>query len=436
MHKNIFVLGLERFNLDRLKNIRNASQYRFHSLLDFEEIVKPRQYRYRQLLQKAEAQLESFSGHIDGIVSHWDFPAQTMLPLLCRRFGLPGPTLESVLKCGHKYWARVEQKKIIPEHIPDFCAVDPFAGNPLAQVSLDTPFWLKPIKSFGSHLGFRIDAEADFARAIEITRKRIRRIGDAYNEALEYADLPAEIEGIGGNHCIAEQIITGERQNGPEGYVYQGDVQVYGITDSLKDPGTNSFNRYSYPSVWPEHLQARSREISKRLVRHVGLDNTPFNTEFIWDEDSDRICLIELNPRISQSLSYMFEKVHGASNHQVAVALAQGRKPDYPMEEGRFRCAAKFMWRHYQDAIVKRVPDREQIEKVKQLFPGTEVSIEVREGMRLSDLMDQDSYSYEIAIMSIGAQNHEALLERYRRCREILQFEFADIHQPRQKDAG
>lgn len=89
MHKNIFVLGLEQFNRDRLNNIRNASQYRFHSLLDFEEIVKPQKYHYRQLLRKAEAQLETFAGHIDGIVSHWDFPAQTMLPILCRQFDLP-----------------------------------------------------------------------------------------------------------------------------------------------------------------------------------------------------------------------------------------------------------------------------------------------------------------------------------------------------------
>ena len=427
MQKNIFVLGLERFNRDRLASIQNAGGYRFHSLLDYREIVKPRAYPFHRLVEKACRQLRDFPGRIDGIISHWDFPGQTMLPLLCNRFDLPGPSLESVLKCGHKYWARVEQQKVLPEHIPRFCAVDPFAEDPLSQVSLDFPFWLKPIKSFGSYLGFRIDDEKTFFEAIRIIRKHIRRIGDGYNQALEHAVIPPEIEGIGGNHCIAEEIIRGARQNGPEGFAYDGEITIYGITDSVKEAGRESFNRFEYPSLWPDSKQAKTRELTQRLVSAVGLENSAFNAEFIWDEASDHLTLIELNPRISQSLSYMFEKVHGVSNHQVAVDLSQGKRPDYPPPGGEFACAAKFMWRYYRDAVVERVPTREQTRAVEEMFPGTEVDIAVHEGMQLSELRDQDSYSYEIALLHIGADSHKQLMERYRRCREILGFEFADI---------
>jgi hypothetical protein len=38
---------------------------------------------------------------------------------------------------------------------------------------------------------------------------------------------------IGGNHCIAEAIINGRRQNGPEGHIYKGKVHVNGTTDTV-----------------------------------------------------------------------------------------------------------------------------------------------------------------------------------------------------------
>jgi len=120
--KNIFVFGLEPYNLSKLQGIHNSDQYRFHSPLEYDEVVKPLDYPYEEMLQKAERQLRDFPGTIDAIISHWDFSADTMLPILCRKFDLKSPSLEKVLMCGHKYWSRLEQQKYIPEYIPDFCA--------------------------------------------------------------------------------------------------------------------------------------------------------------------------------------------------------------------------------------------------------------------------------------------------------------------------
>ena len=427
MRKNIFVIGLDPYNLRKLQGIRHSERYHFHALLEYEEVVKPLDYPYESMLKKAEQQLRQFPGTIDAIISYWDFPTDTMLPILCNQFDLPSPSLEAVLKCGHKYWARLEQQKLIPEHIPAFCAFDPFADDPLKQIALPFPFWIKPVKSFGSYLGFHIDSEQTFYRHLPTIRRNIPRIGNAFNLALKHAQLPPEVEGIGGNHCIAEAIITGNRQNGPEGYVYNGQVHINGITDSIRDECGMSFTSYEYPSVWPQYMQEMSNEVTERLLSHIGLCNSTFNLEFIWDESNDKLELIEVNPRISQSLSDMFEKVHGSSNHEVAVELALNEEPDYPRDEGRFHCAAKFMWRHYENALVTRAPSLEEINRVQQEFPGTEVYIEAKEGMKLSELRDQDSYSYEIAIILLGADDHRQLLQRYARCQEILTFEFAPI---------
>lgn len=425
LQKNIFVIGLDPYGLRKLQGIRHAERYDFHPLLEYKEVVRPPNYPFEALLQKAEDQLRHFPGSIDAIFSYWDFPADIMVPILCQKFGLSSPSLESILKCAHKYWARLEQQKIIPEHIPAFCVFNPFTDDPLIQINLEFPFWIKPIKSFDSYLGFYIDSEETFHQHLPTIRTKLPRIGDALNMALKHADLPPEIEIIGGNYCIAEEIIRGDQQNGPEGFVYHGEVHVNGITDTVRDMTGRSFASYEYPSVWPQHMQDKSIDVTKRLLSRIGLDNASFNLEFIWNESNDDLKLIEVNPRISQSLSDMFEKVHGTSNHEAAVELALGIEPDYPRAEGRFNCSAKFMWRHYENALVTRTPSRAEVEQVLREFPGTEVYIEAQDGIWLSDLRDQSSYSYEIAIILLGADNHRQLLERYARCQEILNFEFA-----------
>ncbi|TVR31771.1 MAG: hypothetical protein EA404_09580 [Spirochaetaceae bacterium] len=60
-------------------------------------------------------------------------------------------------------------------------------------------------------------------------------------------------------------------------------------------------------------------------------------------------------------------------------------------------------------------------------MPGTIVSLRVRPGQRLSELKDQDSYSYELAIIYIGGRDQTELLEKYQRCLEVLSFDIEHI---------
>jgi hypothetical protein len=80
------------------------------------------------------------------------------------------------------------------------------------------------------------------------------------------------------------------------------------------------------------------------------------------------------------------------------------------------------MLRRYCDGTVHAVPGAEDIDRVKQRFPGAEVLLHVEPGMRLSRLADQDSYSYEIAVIFMGADNRKKLLENYRLALDMLPF--------------
>ena len=424
--KNIFVFGADDFNLAEMQALESARDYRFHRLYDYEDIRHVEEPPVEALQKGALDRLNSFQGSVDAIVGYWDFPVSTMLPLLRKPFNLPSPTFEAVLKCEHKFWSRREQRRVIPEYIPDFGVVDPFSENPLQQVDLDFPFWIKPVKAVASHLAFRVRGRAEFNHAIEVIRRKIGRFARPFNYLLQFAHLPDDIAAVDGQHCIVESVISRGRQCTLEGYVYNRDVVVYGVVDSFREGShRSSFSRYQYPSSIPVRIQQEMIAQVVKFLGHIEFDQGPFNVEFFWDQRNDHIWLLEINTRISNSHCPLFRYVDGASHHQVMLDLALGKRPDFPARQGKYNCAAKFMWRHYEDARVKRAPTTEELDAIRRRFDGVEIRLRVHDGMRLSQLRDQDSYSYEMAVIYMAADNQKALLQKYRDLRQHMNIELA-----------
>lgn len=428
--KNIFVAGWEPFNLALLKSIPTAEPCAFHKLLGYHEAVMPAGGRvdFEALLALSEQRLAEFGGTVDGIIGYWDFPGSAIVPLLCKRHNLPGPPLSAVAACEHKYWARVEQQKSIPDYVPRFCAVDPFADDPLAQVDLAFPFWLKPIKAHSSYLGFKIENRSDFEACLPIIRANIGNFGEGFNAFLKHVDVPGEIATVDGCHCIAEEIISEGEQCTLEGYVYQDDVTVYGVVDSIRTGLHQScFSRYQYPSRLPAPVQARMIKAAGRFLRHIGYNGAPFNAEFYWNPQTDQVRLLEVNTRLSKSHSPLFKMVDGVTHQKVAIDLVLGHKPDFPHRQGKCRIAAKFMERVFDDGIVARIPDKADIERFHQAFPDAMMRILVNEGERLAHLLYQDSYSFEIAELFVGADSETELLEKHDAALKLLPFEFKPL---------
>ncbi|TVR31770.1 MAG: hypothetical protein EA404_09575 [Spirochaetaceae bacterium] len=76
----------------------------------------------------------------------------------------------------------------------------------------------------------------------------------------------------------------------------------------------------------------RYADVSRRAVSGIGLDNSPFSIEFFCDQTYDRVGLLEINPRISQAHTDLFEKVYGFSHRSIMLDVALGRKPEPPMK--------------------------------------------------------------------------------------------------------
>ena len=432
MTTNVFVPGLDDLLLRELETVR-SDDLRFHGLLDMDTLITAPAFDFEDLLARARAELEAFPGSIDAIIAHWDFPTSLLAPILCHDVGIPAPSIRSLVLCEHKYASRVMQAEAVPECVPGFALFDPADPDALDQIDLAFPFWVKPVKSHSSQLGFEVRDPDEFATAAHEMTGGVEQIADAFDTAMEHADLPPGIAGVSARMGLAEQLIDGV-QAAPEGSMANGAFHVHGLFDMPRTgEHESSFERLDYPSSLPASVQDRMGDVCERYLRHVGFDDGCFNVEFLHDEDADQLWLVEVNTRISQSHSALFAKVDGRSNHEIALDVALRRPPQLPDERGPFEVASKILVGREDDGVVTRVASDAEIDQLREAYPGTEVRIEVEVGDRLSDLPNQDPNRYVLAEVYVGADDREQLEAGHRRCLELLTFEFED---PREHHAG
>jgi hypothetical protein len=430
--KNIFVIGLDGFNLEELQSIREAQSCRFVGLLEYDEIVRPKsgKIEFEFLRSKAEKALASFPGSIDGIVAFWDFPSSAMAGVLRNAHGLAGPSNEAIAKCEHKYWSRLEQREVVPDLVPRFCAIDPFAGNPLEYVKVNYPFWIKPVKAHSSRLGFKIHTPDELRGHLPEIREKIGFFGRPFNEYLDHVGVPKQVRPISGYWCIAEEMISAGQQCTLEGYVYDGDVEVYGIVDSIRGGRHRScLVRYQYPSSLPAKVQSRMIDATRKVLTRFGYDCAPFNIEYFWDRRTDQIRLLEVNARISKSHCPLFRMVDGASHQEVMVDLALGERPRFPSRKGPFRIAGKFMQRVFDDGVVSGMPTSNEISQVHRVYPEARFRLLAEVGERLKYSHHCDSYSYELADIFLGAGNQGELRRKYQDVLDRVTFDVEPVYQ-------
>lgn len=420
--RTVFVVGADDYNLGLIEAIPGAEDWKIIPVLGKND-VQPSTGRidFDDLYERAREIIDAEDGAPDAIIGYLDFPVTALVTLLHRDYGLPGATPEAVATCEHKYWTRLEQKKIFPKNTPLVCALNPFAPEEARKTAPDFPFWLKPVKGHSSVLGFMVEDDNDLQRALHECRQKIHLIGEPFNQFLTHVDHDGAGE-IDGNHAVAESLISADRQFTLEGYVWKGETVVYGAVDSVREGHhKSSFSRYQYPADIPEKVIGKATKITARFMKQIGYDGAPFNIEFFWDPESGDLHLLEVNARISKSHSPLFRMVDGASHHKVAIDLALGREPDMPRGQGKDKVAAKFMLRSFEgDGIVKRVPNAEEIAELKRILPDIDANVLVEKEVQLSTLFYQDSYSYELADIFLGGSDAEMLEDSYARCVDSL----------------
>ena len=201
------------------------------------------------------------------------------------------------------------------------------------------------MKSFFSVGASRVDGPGDLPDAF----RRASLPGDFYvpfDVLLErYAGAP-----LGPRRVIVEECVPGVQATF-EGCVAQGRMLPIGVVDSVLHPGTMAFERFEYPSRLPSR-DSRSGWPGPPATGGAGeleYDDGLFNIEFIYDQASDRLWIIVINPRNGVAVRRMvYVKVDGFNSYDVLLDVALGsHSPVIPSRDVvRARLGAKLCVAH------------------------------------------------------------------------------------------
>lgn len=363
------------------------------------------------------------AARVDAVVGTHDYPSSLQAAAVAEGLGLPGASVERALLCHHKYLWREAVRRTVPEATTAFGLIDPFNFS-AATLPLRLPFFVKPVKGT---LSLRAAVAHDFPtlqallRFSPVEKAAALSAMRPFNQLLErYTAFD-----VHGNWFIAEEVLGGDWQVTVEGYVDQGQVEVMGIVDSVMYAGTRSFQRFEYPSRLPEAVQDRMRAIAERIVHATGFRHGCFNVEMLYDAQRDVVSAIEMNPRMCTQFSDLYEKVDGTSGYAVQLALATGCRPAFRRRQGRYKVAASFVSRTFDDRKVLRVPAAERVAEIRRRFPGTIVKFLCREGQWLSE-QPQDPESYRYRIVNMGGGCRDELAAAFEEVSRLLPVQFAD----------
>jgi hypothetical protein len=381
-----------------------------------------------------EENAERWGGRLDGVLSSSDYPGATLSAALAARLGLPGPGPAAVLACAHKLASRRAQREAVPEATADFWGLDA-AADAAPPPGLSFPCFVKPVKGAYSVLARRVDSASELAaflgqpRVAEFSKDYLRIFHRAFAAWSGLADDPE----LTGAWFLAEELLTGAQVT-VEGWCAGGEVGILGIVDSVLHPATRSFLRFDYPSSLPAEVRERMVDVVRRTMRRLPLDGSLFNVELLWDAGTDRLAILEINPRLCGQFADLYDKVDGVHGYEVALALATGAAPPAP-RGGDFAMAASVPLRVFEPVRVVRAPSAAEVAAAEALFPGTLVWSECAAGDELVDFLRfEDGASARYGVLNLGAPDRPTLLDRAGRLLDALGYRFAPASPPRRAD--
>ncbi len=281
-----------------------------------------------------------------GVLSHHEQFGALAAALVAERLGLPGTRVEAVLACQHKLHARRVMDAACPEANLAYRRLDAEYGADIPD-GLAYPSYVKPIKAAFSVLARVVRDRAQLQAHTRFGARElwvIRRLVEPF-ERIVRARLPA----AGSAHAMLLEEPVQAAQFNLDGWVFEGQAHAIGIVDAVMYAGTQAFMRWEVPSRLPAAVAQRALDVARRFLAAVGFEHGLFNMEFFYDAASDRLTVIEFNPRLASQFSDLYRRVTGLDPHAMSLALALGRDPrEVPRTAAVAGAAASFVYRTFR----------------------------------------------------------------------------------------
>ena len=304
-----------------------------------------------------------------GVSSQQEHFGALAAALVAEQLGLPGNRPEAVLAAQHKLYARQVLQAVAPEANLGFAELPVDYGQDV-PLGLSYPAFAKPVKAAFSVLARRVDNHAELQAHTRFGRRElwvIRRLVEPF-ERIRKERLP---QASSAHRMLLEEPIPADTpQFNLDGWVFDGQVHALGVVDAIMAPGTQAFMRWDLPSRLPQDVQQRALDVARRFLQATGFVHGFFNMEFFFDAASDRLAVIEFNPRLASQFSDLYQRVQGRDPHTMAVAMALGQDPrSVPRSEPVGGAAASLVYRAFDPQRVPPQPSAEQRARLQAAFP-------------------------------------------------------------------
>jgi hypothetical protein len=337
--------------------------------------------------------------------------------LLAEKMGWSGTSVNAILACQHKLYARDVLKRVCPEATPSYGVLPCAYGEP-APDRLTYPLFVKPTKAAFSVLARTVASREELHAHTRFGWWElwvIRHLVEPFDRVMR-ARLPAAPTAH--SMMIEEPINTA--QYSLDGYAFDGDIRALGCVDSIMYPDTQAFMRFDYPSKLAPSIQDRALDVAQRFLQEVGFTHGIFNMEFFYDEAIDRLTVIEFNPRLASQFSDLYRRVDGIDLHEYAMALAHGVDPaTLPQVKSTAGVASSFVYRSFDASAVIAMPTDDARGVLQAKFPDSLLF----EFPKDHGSIDRDFKwlgSYRYGIMHLGGVDEHDLRERCARASVIL----------------
>ena len=347
-----------------------------------------------------------------GVLSNHDGYGALTAALLARELGLPGNDPAAVALAQHKLHCREALARALPEAVPPY-ALLPTRPGPDYVPPMGYPCFVKPVKANFSILARRVDVGAELrAHVLRAWPERLlfRLLNGPYERACRV--LPGLTPTA--TRFIAEGLLLG-RQINVDGYVHRGEPHILGMVDEVMYPGTHAFLRFDLPAHLPPDVVRRAGVLAAEAVRVLGLTQGMFNVELVWDPRTDRLSILEVNPRMASQFADLYRAVVGVDLYAVACALACGENPsELPPRAPVAGRGSSFVFRRFDGGGPAPAEAAAVRERLRAAFPHAHVQLYFRPAW-LRRLEYRWLGSHRYAVVNLAAADGEALQRDYER---------------------
>ena len=359
----------------------------------------------------------------DGIVGTHDSSA-VIAAIIAQETGKRFASVDAIIKCQNKYLCRRIQKEVVPEHAPNYAIALDYMRNPHL---LQFPFFIKPARSnisFGTHIIDNLQALENY-----ITRESIdiARYNQYYLDALSHKPSYHNALNIATcNSFLCEDLIEGTQVT-LDGYIFEGEINFFGVTKANYYPDTNSFFYHAFPHKFSKDLNANVEKALTRLIPALGIDNSFFNVELRADETTNTFKIIEINSRIAFQFAKTIAAVKGFDPLHLLCDAAVGKKPGLTaVKENRFKYCYNFELHHFSDAKILQTPTQSAYEEIRLKYPEVYVRNLIHESLKLSDFK-HNPQSFRYGVVDVPGNSHEEIMAKYEDVLSMLGYRFAAL---------